>query len=181
MNRIRRCTQDDLSVMYAVINDAAQAYQGVIPADQWHDPYMPMDELVSEIADGVQFWGYPTADSELIAVMGIQDRGPVHLIRHAYVRADQRRKGIGSRLLDHIESLTDAPILVGTWADAHWAIGFYQRHGYELVSTEEKNLLLRRFWNIPERQVETSVVLANKKWTSSNTRLHKDRSFPRGL
>jgi len=102
---IRQCTRDDLQVMYAIINDAAQAYKGIIPEDRWHDPYMPMEELVSEIEDGVQFWGYQTSDSELIALMGIQDRGVVHLIRHAYVRTDQKRKGIGSQLLKHLDVL----------------------------------------------------------------------------
>ena len=176
---IRRCAQDDISVMFAIINDAAQAYRGIIPADRWHDPYMPMEELVSEIADGVQFWGFQRTDSELVAVMGIQDRGPVHLIRHAYVRTAQRRRGVGSQLLEHLESLTAAPILVGTWADAHWAIRFYERHGYQRVSREDKDRLLRRFWNIPERQVETSVVLANQRWIASPVGLHgEDVGFP---
>jgi GNAT superfamily N-acetyltransferase len=157
--------------MYAIINDAAQAYRGIIPSDRWRDPYMPMEELISEVADGVQFWGYQPTDSEMIAIMGIQDRGPVYLIRHAYVRTTHRRKGIGSQLLEHLESLTTIPILVGTWADAHWAIRFYQKHRYKLLSAEEKTLLLRRFWNIPERQVETSVVLANPKWPTSDIRL----------
>ncbi|MEW6440671.1 MAG: GNAT family N-acetyltransferase [bacterium] len=173
---IRLCTQDDLRVMYEVINDAAQAYRGIIPADRWHEPYMPMEELVSEIADGVRFWGFQAEGSELVGVMGIQDRGPVHLIRHAYVRTDLRRKGIGSKLLRHLETMTASPILVGTWADAHWAVRFYERHGYRLVSTEEKDRLLRRYWKIPERQVETSVVLANPRWAPSRAESQGDRS-----
>ena len=158
----RKCKEDDFDDIYEIINDAARAYKGVIPADRWHDPYMSCDELKREIEDGVSFWGYEEAGS-LIGVMGIQDKGDVTLIRHAYVRTTRRNQGIGTRLLHFLESKTDRPMLIGTWADATWAVSFYQRSGYRIVSEEEKNLLLRKYWKIPERQVETSVVLANAK------------------
>jgi len=141
---IRRCSSAELDVMFAIINDAAQAYRGVIPDDRWHEPYMPMEELQHEIASGVEFWGWQDVEGKLVGVMGIHDRGEVTLIRHAYVRTDQRRKGIGSKLLAHLETLTDSTILIGTWAAATWAVSFYERHGYALVSPEEKARLLRR-------------------------------------
>ncbi len=161
--RIRESLPADLEAIHAIVNDAAQAYKGVIPADRWHEPYIPMDELVREIGDGIRFWigehyGRP------IAVMGIQDKGDVALIRHAYVSTAQQRKGVGSQLLRHIENLTPKPILIGTWKAAGWAIGFYQRHGYALVSEAQKDVLLRKYWSIPARQVETSVVLADRRW-----------------
>ena len=164
---IRRCEPADLSVIYAIINDAAIAYKGIIPADRWHEPYMPMEELRQEIADGVEFWGYE-AEKALIGVMGIQDKGDVSLIRHAYVRTNNRRKGVGTALLRHIESQTTKPILVGTWLDAAWAVRFYQKNGYEILSRSETERLLRKYWNVPERQIETSVVLASPKWASTN-------------
>jgi GNAT superfamily N-acetyltransferase len=160
---IRKCTEKDIDEMFSIINDAARAYKGVIPKDRWHDPYMSMEELEKEIADGVEFWGYEDELGELIGVMGIQDKGPVHLIRHAYVRTTHRRKGVGTMLLKFLEPLADTPVLIGTWADAYWAVDFYTRNGYRLVSEVEKNILLKRFWNIPERQVETSVVLVSTK------------------
>ena len=135
----------------------------MIPADRWHDPYMAPEELRHEINDGVVFWGYEEKDG-LIAVMGIQDKGDVTLIRHAYVRTAQRRRGVGGQLLRFLELGTDKPILIGTWAAATWAIAFYMRNGYSLLKTEEKNRLLARYWTIPDRQVETSVVLAGAKW-----------------
>lgn len=156
---IRECGSADLDVMFEIINDAASAYRGVIPADRWHEPYMPLDELRGEIANGVRFQGAVDKDS-LIGVMGIQDKGEVSLIRHAYIRTAARRSGIGTALLRHLESMTNKPILIGTWAAATWAVRFYQKNGYVLVSPEEKGCLLRRYWSIPERQVETSVVLA---------------------
>jgi N-acetylglutamate synthase-like GNAT family acetyltransferase len=159
-NVIRRCTQQDLSVMYEIINDAAQAYRGVIPEDRWQEPYMPIDELKLEIDDGVEFWGYEEA-GDLIGVMGLQDKGDVHLIRHAYVRTNRQYCGIGTRLLRHLEQMTDKPILVGTWADATWAITFYEKNGYRLLSRSETERLLKKYWKIPERQVVTSVVLAD--------------------
>jgi N-acetylglutamate synthase-like GNAT family acetyltransferase len=166
---IRRCEEQDLEAMYALINEAAQAYRGVIPEDRWSEPYMPLEELRHEIASGVVFWGYED-DGDLVGVMGIQDVQDVTLIRHAYVRTDQQRRGIGSQLLRHLMAQTSGPTLVGTWADAAWAIRFYERHGFHLVLGEEKDQLLRRYWAIPERQVETSVVLADQRWLASRQR-----------
>jgi len=157
---IRRCTDQDAATILAIVNDAAEAYRGIIPADCWHEPYMPAEELREERADGVVFWGWEDEAGELLGVMGIQDRGEVTLIRHAYVRTTCRRGGIGTALLRHLETLTDRPILIGTWAAATWAIRFYERNGYRVVGPEEKSRLLRRYWRIPERQVEASVVLA---------------------
>lgn len=159
---IRQCSEQDFEDIYEIINDAAVAYKGVIPADRWHDPYMSKDHLRGEIDDGVDFWGLEDRDG-LIGVMGIQDRGDVALIRHAYVRTAKRNQGVGSRLLARLEPLSDKPILIGTWAAASWAIAFYEKHGYRLVTPEEKNRLLKKYWNIPDRQVETSVVLRNAK------------------
>jgi GNAT superfamily N-acetyltransferase len=160
---IRPCGPDDLDAIFAIINDAAQAYRGVIPDDRWHDPYMGRDELATEITSGVAFWGIET-EGTLAGVMGIQDRDDVALIRHAYVRTSQRRSGIGGRLLAHLERVTEKPILIGTWAAARWAIRFYEKHGYRLVTPVEKDRLLARYWRIPLRQVETSVVLASPRW-----------------
>ena len=157
---IRKCSESDIDVIYEIINDAAQAYRGVIPEDRWHEPYMSLAELRQEIEDGVVFWGVVENDN-LIGVMGIQDKGDVTLIRHAYIRTERRHEGIGSRLLRFLESTTIKTILVGTWADATWAIDFYEKNGYRLVSESEKNQLLREYWKIPERQIETSVVLVN--------------------
>jgi GNAT superfamily N-acetyltransferase len=162
---IRPCTQSDFETIWQIINDAAQAYKGVIPADRWHEPYMPREELQEEINDGVEFWGLDSDDG-LIGVMGIQDKGEVNLIRHAYVKTAHRRQGIGAQLLQFLESRSNKPILIGTWADATWAVSFYQKHGYRLLATQEKNALLKKFWSIPDRQIETSVVLANAKWKS---------------
>jgi len=163
---IRRCTPTDLDEMFAVINDAARAYRGVIPEDRWHEPYMPLEELRAEIDDGVAFWGVEE-EGRLVGVMGIQDRGDVALIRHAYVRTERRRGGVGTRLLAHLESLTRKPILVGTWRAATWAIRFYERNGYVARSREETEHLLRRYWRIPERQIETSMVLSNRPQMSA--------------
>jgi len=153
--------------MLAIVNDAARAYRGVIPEDRWHEPYMPMKELRGEIADGVKFW-VAEDEGRMVGVMGIQDKGDVALVRHAYISPQAQRKGVGTRLLRHVESLTDKPILIGTWAAASWAIDFYRRNGYTLRPEKEKNLLLRKFWSIPERQIETSVVLADARWRSEN-------------
>jgi N-acetylglutamate synthase-like GNAT family acetyltransferase len=158
---IRLCVDSDFETIYEIVNDAAQAYKGIIPADRWQEPYMPRDELRHEIGDGVRFWGYEE-DGELMGVMGIQDVQDVTLIRHAYVRMARRGQGIGGQLLSHLRTLTDRPVLVGTWAAATWAIRFYEKHGFRLVSQEEKNRLLKTYWAIPERQVETSVVLAEE-------------------
>jgi GNAT superfamily N-acetyltransferase len=146
--------------MVAIINEAAEAYKGVIPADRWHEPYMPEAELRSEIAAGVRFFGYWTAN-ELIGVMGLQDVKDVTLVRHAYVLSRSQGQGVGRALLDHICRLTDRAILIGTWRAATWAIRFYERNGFELTTHDEKNRLLQRYWTVPARQVEESVVLAN--------------------
>jgi GNAT superfamily N-acetyltransferase len=151
--------EQDVGVIFEIINDAAQAYKGVIPADRWHEPYMSQEQLKQEIDAGVSFWGVEE-DGHLVGVMGIQDKGEVTLIRHSYVRQQSRNRGVGTILLKFLESITDNPILIGTWADATWAIAFYEKNGYRLVSIEEKNRLLRKFWTIPERQIDTSVVLA---------------------
>jgi len=156
---IRPCRAAESESIAAIVNAAAEAYRGVIPADRWHEPYMPVSEVESEIVDGVVFWGYE-ADGELLGVMGIQARGEVDLIRHAYVRPGRQRGGIGGALLDHIAQRAERPMLVGTWATAEWAIAFYRRHGFELVSRERARELLTAYWAIPERQIETSVVLA---------------------
>ncbi len=153
-------------MMYEIINDAAQAYKGVIPADRWHEPYMPIEELKVEIDDGVEFWGYEEA-GDLMGIMGLQDKGEVYLIRHAYVRTSCRNRGIGTKLLHHLEQMANKPILVGTWIDATWAIRFYEKSGYRLLSRSETEQLLERYWKIPERQVVTSIVLANPKWEGS--------------
>jgi GNAT superfamily N-acetyltransferase len=159
---IRPCKKTDFEEILAIINDAAQAYRKVIPGDRWNDPYMSWEELAHEIDDGIVFWGYEEL-GEILGVIGVQDKGDVTLIRHAYVRTRKRNQGIGSKLLRYLEREARSPILVGTWADADWAIGFYQKHGYRLVSMSEKDRLLRTYWSIPERQIETSVVLADGK------------------
>lgn len=157
---IRLCGRQDEDTMYRIINDAAKAYQGVIPADRYHEPYMSREELGQEIKNGVVFWGIEE-DGELVGVMGIQDKGEVALIRHAYVRTARRQGGIGSSLLKHITSLTEKPVLIGTWEAASWAISFYVKNGFTLVTANEKKMLLQKYWDIPERQIETSVVLAS--------------------
>jgi N-acetylglutamate synthase-like GNAT family acetyltransferase len=161
--RIRKSVANDFEAILAIINDAAQAYRGVIPNDRWHEPYMSADELTKEIASGVVFW---TAEEngQLLGVMGIQDKEDVALVRHAYTATTAQRKGIGTNLLRHVEALADKPILIGTWADASWAIEFYQRNGFTVVSGGDKNRLLRAYWSIPARQVETSIVLADRRW-----------------
>ncbi len=160
---IRRCTDDDFHAVYSIINDAAAAYKGVIPEDRWHEPYMSQEELRHEIDSGVVFWGYEEG-GELIGVMGIQDVQDVTLFRHAYVRTKMRNCGIGGRLLSFLYGQTNRPVLIGTWAAADWAVRFYEKHGFRLVMPEEKDRLLRKYWFIPERQTETSVVLADRKW-----------------
>lgn len=160
---IRGLLPADFDLILKVINDAAQAYKGAIPDDRWKEPYMSAEELKEEIEAGVRFFGW-AEDDHLLGVAGIQPIKDTTLIRHTYVLTKCQRKGIGSRLLKHLMSLAKTPeILVGTWADATWAIQFYEKHGFRLVSPEEKNRLLRTYWNIPDRQVETSVVL---KFTS---------------
>ena len=154
---------EDFEAILAIVNDAARAYRGVIPNDRWHDPYMPADELTKEIADGVVFW-VAEDEGRLLGVMGIQDKGDVALVRHAYVATTLQRKGVGTRLLHHVEGLADKPLLIGTWADAAWAIEFYRRNGFAVVPATDKDRLLRRYWSIPVRQIETSVVLADGRW-----------------
>jgi GNAT superfamily N-acetyltransferase len=160
---IRKCTDREFETIYSVINEAAKAYQGVIPNDCWHEPYMPEEELRHELDSGVVFWGYEE-NEELLGVMGIQHVQDVTLIRHAYVRTSHQNQGVGGNLLSALRQQTTRPTLVGTWADAVWAIRFYEKHGFRLVSPEEKDRLLREYWSIPERQVDTSVVLADKRW-----------------
>lgn len=158
---IRKCIDSDFEVIYEIINDAAQAYKDVIPMDRWNEPYMSKEELRHEIDAGVVFWGYEEDDG-LIGVMGIQHVQDVTLIRHAYVRTAKRNQGIGGKLLSALRGQTTRPILIGTWADATWAIRFYEKHGFRLVSPAEKRRLLKKYWSIPGRQIETSVVLADK-------------------
>jgi len=160
---IRPCNRMDFPAVLEIINDAARAYKGIIPADCWSEPYMPEDELRREIESGVQFWGVEQ-EGQLVAVMGIQHVLDVSLIRHAYVRTVARQKGIGSKLLGGLRVQTSRPMLMGTWAAASWAVRFYEKHGFRLVTPGEKDVLLKKYWNIPSRQVETSVVLADEKW-----------------
>jgi GNAT superfamily N-acetyltransferase len=160
VSRIRFCGDDEREAILAIVNTAAEAYRGVIPPDRWHEPYMGSRELDGEIAAGVAFWGYE-ADGALVGIMGIQPVRDVDLIRHAYVLPGSQRQGVGGALLKHLADRGTRRILVGTWATAGWAIRFYRRHGFELVSSERKDVLLKTYWTIPERQIETSVVLAN--------------------
>lgn len=160
---IRRYRDGDIDAVFAVINEAAQRYRGAIPADRWHEPYMPMAELESEIAHGVQFW-IGEEDTNVLGVMGMQDKGDVMLVRHAYVATATQRRGVGTKLLHHVQALAKKPVLIGTWAAATWAIDFYRRNGFRVVSPAEKDRLLAQYWSIPARQVETSVVLADAKW-----------------
>jgi GNAT superfamily N-acetyltransferase len=159
VTRIRPCRDDEHAAIAAIVNAAAEAYRGVIPADCWREPYMPLQELDEEIAAGVAFWGYEDG-GELVGIMGIQRVHGVDLIRHAYVAPGNQGSGIGSALFEHLAGSTARRMLVGTWATAGWAIHFYERHGFKLVSIERKNELLRTHWDIPDRQIETSVVLA---------------------
>lgn len=158
MNPIRPCRADEEEAILTIINAAAEAYRGVIPADRWHEPYMPARELREEIAAGVAFSGYEH-EGELLGVMGIQPVRDVDLIRHAYVRPGRQRSGVGAALLRHLRENAQRPVLVGTWADAAWAIAFYQRNGFVLVPQARAAALLRSYWDIPERQIDTSVVL----------------------
>jgi GNAT superfamily N-acetyltransferase len=160
MGSIRPCRDDERSAILAIVNVAAQAYRDVIPADRWHEPYMPLRELDNEIAAGVAFWGYE-ADGALVGIIGIQPVRDVDLIRHAYVSPDSQRHGVGSALLEHLAHRGTRRMLVGTWAAADWAIRFYRRHGFELVSPERNAALLKSYWAIPDRQIEASVVLAH--------------------
>ena len=160
---IRQSDEADAAAILAIVNAAAQAYRGVIPADRWHEPYMPAEELATEIADGVIFW-VAEEEGRLLGAMGIQDKGEVALVRHAYVAPGVQRKGVGTSLLRHVQGLTRKPVLIGTWADASWAIEFYRRNGFAVVPDGHRDSLLLRYWSIPARQVETSVVLADGRW-----------------
>ena len=160
---IRRCDKRDFEAILSIVNDGAQAYAGIIPADRWTEPYMSRDVLAHEIDEGVVFWGYEES-GVLAGVMGLQQIRDVTLIRHAYVRGSSQKRGIGAQLLAHLREQAQGPVLIGTWAAASWAIRFYQGHGFQLVSPEEKNRLLGKYWSVPERQVETSVVLADPEW-----------------
>lgn len=159
MSAVRRCRDGERAAILAIVNAAAEAYRGVIPDDCFHEPYMPAGELEAECAAGVAFWGYEDGGA-LLGVMGIQPVGDVDLIRHAYVAPAHQRRGIGAALLEHLTAATAGPILVGTWAAAEWAIAFYRRHGFALVAAERTAALLRAYWKISERQIDTSVVLA---------------------
>ena len=159
---LRRCDESDFEAIWQIINDGAQAYNGVIPHDRWKEPYMSRDQLRAEMRDGVEFWGFEE-NGELNGVMGIQPVKDVTLIRHAYIRTQRQKAGIGARLLAHLRSLAAGPVLIGTWADASWAIRFYEKHGFELVAPEEKDRLLRAYWAVPDEQIATSVVLVDRK------------------
>jgi GNAT superfamily N-acetyltransferase len=162
---IRPCDDREFEMICAIINDGAQAYRGIIPADRWTEPYMSSEKLQHEIEAGVVFWGYEE-NGTLAGVMGLQHVQDVTLIRHAYVRTSSQKRGIGARLLSHLRELARGPVLIGTWADALWAIRFYERHDFRIVDADEKNRLLKKYWSIPDRQIETSVVLADPTWRS---------------
>ncbi len=166
---IRRLDNDDFDAILTIVNDAAEAYRDVIPADRFHDPYMPAAELAAEIEADVEFWGLE-ADGEVAGVMGLQTLAEVALIRHAYVRTAARRRGIGAEMLTHLQAVTEKPLLIGTWAAATWAIDFYLKHGFELVPDDQVAPLLKRYWSVPDRQIETSVVLAEEGWLAATKR-----------
>lgn len=164
---IRHCADNEFDRILAIINEAAQVYKGVIPNDRWKDPYMSAEELADEITAGVTFDGYEIPQVGLVGVMGAQFVEDIALIRHSYVVPEYQRSRIGSALLTGQCARLDRPVLVGTWAAAKWAIAFYQRHGFKLIPMPEKSILLRRYWTISERQIETSVVLADAQWNLS--------------
>ena len=163
---IRKCLEDDFETIHSIINEAAQAYKGVIPWDCWKEPYMSREELGHEIGEGVAFWGYEEAGN-LVGITGLQNVQDVTLIRHAYVRRGKWNQGIGGKLLSYLRAQTARPILIGTWREASWAIRFYENHGFRLVSLEEKERLLKKYWSVPERQIQASVVLADQNWFAS--------------
>ena len=160
---IRKCQDSDFDTIFSVVNDAAVAYKGVIPVDCWHEPYMSKGALRDAIESGIEFWGFEM-NSELIGVMGIQPVQDVTLIRHAYVRTSHRRHGVGGQLLRFLSGRIHTPALIGTWAAADWAVRFYEKHGFRLVTSGEKDRLLPKYWGVPQRQIETSVVLGDAKW-----------------
>jgi GNAT superfamily N-acetyltransferase len=169
MIAIRRATPVDVDEICVVINDAAEAYRGVIAADRWHEPYMPREELRAEIDEGVEFW-LAVDEERTDAVMGLQHVGEVSLIRHAYTRTARQGRGLGGALLHFLRARTDRPLLIGTWAAATWAIRFYESRGFALVTGGEKDALLRRYWTVPDRQIEESVVLADARWREKAAR-----------
>ncbi len=173
--QIRRCRPDERDAVLEIVNAAAEAYRGVIPADRWQEPYMPAAEFDGEIASGVTFWGYE-AEGALVGVMGIQAVDDVDLIRHAYVLPQSQGGGVGGALIEHLRPLSRGRMLVGTWAAAEWAIRFYARHGFALVPRPQTAALLRRYWTIPERQIETSVVLASPPWSARGAQTGQARS-----
>ncbi|HEV3333475.1 MAG TPA: GNAT family N-acetyltransferase [Bryobacteraceae bacterium] len=164
---IRRCEDRDFELIWSIINDGARAYKGIIPEDRWTEPYMSKSQLHREIDEGVAFWAYEESGA-LEGVMGLQQVHDVTLVRHAYVRTSSQKQGIGGRLLSHVRKLAQGPVLIGTWANAIWAIRFYEKNGFHLVGAEQKNRLLKRYWNVPDRQIETSVVLADPTWWQLN-------------
>ena len=157
---IRRCKDEEFDLIWTIINDGARAYQGVIPADCLHEPYMSKEELGREIGEGVAFWACEE-EGEVLGVMGIQPVEDVTLIRHAYVRTGSQKRGVGAKLLAHLRQMAHGPVLIGTWRDASWAIRFYEKHGFRRVDEGEKERLLRKYWTVPPRQIATSVVLAD--------------------
>jgi GNAT superfamily N-acetyltransferase len=158
---IRPCRPEEAGALLLIVNAGAEAYRGVIPADCWHEPYMPRAELDAEIAAGVTFWGYEEG-GELVGVMGFQSVRDVDLVRHAYVLPACQRRGVGAALLAHLTTAATRSVLVGTWAAAQWAVSFYRRHGFEAVGPQRSAALLRAYWSISERQIETSVVLEKR-------------------
>ena len=153
---IRRCQEEDAKRIYHIVNEAARAYDGNIPSDCYHQPYMPEEELEEEMKR-VTFYGWET-DGKIVGLMGIEPIKDVTLIRHAYVLPGYQNRGIGKKLMNHLKSLTTTPLLlVGMWADAHWAITFYQKNGFNLMPDKDK--LLEKYWDISQRQIETSVVM----------------------
>jgi N-acetylglutamate synthase-like GNAT family acetyltransferase len=164
---IRRCDPHDFELIWEIINDGARAYKGFIPEDCWTEPYMSRKELQHEIDDGVVFWGYEDTET-LAGVMGLQQVRDVTLIRHAYVRTSTQKRGMGTHLLSHLRNMAKGPVLIGTWADAVWAIRFYEKHGFQMVSEQEKDRLLKQYWTVAERQRETSVILADPDWWELN-------------
>lgn len=160
---IRRCDEKDFDTILDVINDSAQCYRGVIDPDCWNDPYMSADYLRHEIDNGVRFWSFER-DEVIIGVMGVQDVMDVTLVRHVYVKSASRNSGAGSALLERIREMTDKPILMGAYKAAVWALDFYEKHGFKLIDGEEKNRLLKKYWSLPDTQIETSVVMAEEKW-----------------
>ena len=157
---IRKCSIDDYEAILSIINDAAEVYRGIIPTELWREPYMSADELRKEINSDVRFFCLEVGGS-LVAVMGTQSVRDVILIRHAYVRTNRQRKGEGSRLLQYLVDNARKPILIGTWKSARWALRFYEKHGFRLIEGGEKDRLLKAYWQIPARQIDASVVMAD--------------------